>query len=137
MVPVSTASTFRRAARAGVISVPVAAVLLAQPAMAGTPITWQDPPPMPLLKALLIFGGIPLIVIFGITLLVMAPSLVRGDRQQRGVASWTEPQWFGGPGGQGSQGGMVTSGEQQARGELGSGQTEPESEQAGGASARW
>lgn len=120
--------------------VTAAPVLLAAPAQAATPITWPSPGDMSLLTALLVFGGIPLAVIAVITLLVMAPSLVRGDRQQRGVASWTEPQWFGGPresvpagrhavrevgpGGHGTEGGQGG-----AAGDRG--------DEPGGASARW
>ena len=88
---------------------------------------------MSLLKALLVFGGIPLALMAGITLLVLAPSLIRGDRQQRGVSSWTEPQWFGGPA-------DAVPAAPGARGEIeGTRETEPasETEPAGGASARW
>jgi len=88
---------------------------------------------MSLLKALLVFGGIPLALMAGITLLVLAPSLIRGDRQQRGVSSWTEPQWFGGPA-------DAVPAAPGARGEIeGTPETEPasETEPAGGASARW
>ncbi len=88
---------------------------------------------MSLLKALLVFGGIPLALMAGITLLVLAPSLIRGDRQQRGVSSWTEPQWFGGPA-------DAVPAAPGARGEIeGTHETEPasETEPAGGASARW
>lgn len=114
------------------MAVPVASVLLTPPALAATPVTWNDPPPMSVLTALLIFAGIPLALLLGITLLVLAPSLVRGDRQQRGVASWTEPQWFGGPGD------AVPTGRHASRGEIGAGESGAgESEHAGGASARW
>jgi hypothetical protein len=88
---------------------------------------------MSLLHALLVFAGIPLALMGGITLLVMAPSLVRGDRQQRGVSSWTEPQWFGGPA-------DAVPTRPGARGEIeGAREAEPahETESAGGASARW
>jgi hypothetical protein len=120
------------------VSVVLLAVLLAEPASAATPVTWQDPDPMSVLQALLIYGGIPLALVLLITTLVLAPSIIRGDRQQRGVASWTEPQWFGGPGE------AVTAGGHDHRPELGAGAagTEPaapagSSHQAGGASARW
>jgi hypothetical protein len=77
---------------------------------------------------LLMFAGIPLAIILGVSLLVLAPSLVRGDRQQRGVSSWTEPQWFGGPAD------AVHAGQQSTHG----GELEAEkAEQPGGASARW
>jgi hypothetical protein len=92
------------------------------------------------LEALLVFAGIPLGVMGLITLLVLAPSLVRGDRQQRGVSSWTEPEWFGGPGD------AVPAGRTAVRGEIGpdgtqgqhTGEGTPDRvEEPGGASARW
>jgi hypothetical protein len=132
-----TTPTFRRLLRAGAVTLPVSAtsaVLLAAPsAQAATPITWGDPQPMSVLQALLIFAGIPLGIILLVSLLVTAPSLVRGDRQQRGVSSWTEPQWFGGPRG------AVPAGRHASRGELGSGEVHEHgrSQQLGGASARW
>jgi hypothetical protein len=126
---VSTASTTRRVARVTVAAVPPGALLLAQPASAATPTSWGDPAPMSTLEALLIYGGIPLGLMAVITMLVMAPSIVRGDRQQRGVASWTEPQWFGGPGD------AVPADRRTAPAEVTTG--EDEREQAGGASARW
>lgn len=132
---VSTRPTFRRALRAGALAVPVAALLSASPASASPPESWGTPAPMSALTALLVFGGIPLLIIGVITLLVLAPSITRGDRQQRGVASWTEPQWFGGPGealtasdrsGREIEGGVpVRTGGAKAP------------EQSGGASARW
>jgi hypothetical protein len=125
---VTTASSIRRGQRTCVLVVPAVSVLTAAPAVAAPPATWGDPAPMSVLEALLIFAGIPLAIIAVITLLVLAPSLVRGDRQQRGVASWTEPQWFGGPAE------ALPAGRQPARGELGAGES---AERPGGASARW
>lgn len=105
-------------------------LLLGSPAMAGTPGTWPNPAPTSTAQVLLILVGGPLAIIFVITLLVLAPSLVRGDGQQRGV-SWTEPQWFGGPGD------AVPTGRQASRGEIGPGGEPVWEEQPGGASARW
>jgi hypothetical protein len=125
---VTTPATIRRTLRGSALALPVASVLLTPPALAATPTTWGDPPPMSVLHALLMFVGIPLAIILGVTLLVLAPSLVRGDRQQRGVSSWTEPQWFGGPAD------AVPAGERSTHG----GELEAEkAEQPGGASARW
>jgi hypothetical protein len=125
---VTTPATVRRALRVGALAVPAGSVLLAAPALAAPPVTWSDPPPMSTLQALLIFAGIPLALILVITLLVMAPSLIRGDRQQRGVSSWTEPQWFGGPRD------AVPAGRHTAHAEVGTGK---KAEEPGGASARW
>jgi len=113
------------------VALVVGSVLLCSPALAGTPNTWPNPRPLSGMDALLIFVGGPLAIIFVITLLVLAPSLVRGDRQQRGVASWTEPQWFGRPGD------AVPAGRHAPRAQIGSGGRPAEEEQPGGASARW
>jgi len=117
------------------VALAAGSLLLGPPALAGTPGTWASPSPMSVMQALLLFVGGPLAIIFVVTLLVLAPSLVRGDRQQRGV-SWTEPQWFGGPGD------AVPAGRQSSRGQIGSGEIGPRGEpvgeeQPGGASARW
>ncbi|MGH3356478.1 MAG: hypothetical protein ACRDOJ_11320 [Nocardioidaceae bacterium] len=123
----SRAHILRQVARGCAVAVPFAVTTVAQPALAATPVTWTDPAPMSLLTALLIFGGMPLALGLVISLLVVAPSLVRGDQTQHGVTSWTEPEWFGG------SGDAVPAGRHAARAELES----SESEQAGGASARW
>jgi hypothetical protein len=128
LFPVTTPATFRRMLRGSALAPPLASVLLSPPALAATPSTWGKPAPMSVLEALLIFAGIPLAIILGVTLLVLAPSLVRGDRQQRGVSSWTEPQWFGGPAD------AVPAGRHSVHGEIGPGER---AEQPGGASARW
>lgn len=113
--------------RVGAVAGPVAWVVLTPPAQAAPPTSWSDPRSMSVLEALLLFAGLPLAIIFGVTLLVLAPSLVRGDRQQRGVSSWTEPQWFGGPAD------AVSTGRSVAPAELDAG----EKAELGGASARW
>lgn len=138
----TTACTLRRFLRVGVVTAPLASVLLASPAVAATPVTWGDPDPMSVLEALLIFAGIPLAIIFGVTLLVLAPSLVRGDRQQRGVSSWTEPQWFGGhteavSAGRSAPHGEIGVGEHAERAEQAEDTEEPAGAESGGASARW
>lgn len=116
-------------------------MLFATPAVAAPPTSWPAPAPISVLNALLVFAGIPLAICAVITLLVMAPSLVRGDRQQRGVSSWTEPQWFGGPGNAvpagrtPARGELEAEGAQDARGDAGA--TPERAEEPGGASARW
>jgi len=112
------------------VALAVGSVLLGSPALAGTPGSWPNPAPTSTAHVLLILVGGPLAIIFVVTLLVLAPSLVRGDRQQRGVASWTEPQWFGGPGD------AVPAGRHTSRAEIGTGEEAGE-DQPGGASARW
>jgi hypothetical protein len=59
--------------------------------LADTPQNWPDPPPMSTLHALLLFGGVPLLVIIVITLLVMAPSLAKGPRYR------PDQEWDAGP----------------------------------------
>jgi hypothetical protein len=112
------------------VALGVGSVLMASPALAGTPASWPSPPATSIAQVMLILVAAPLAIIFVVTLLVLAPSLVRGDRQQRGVASWTEPQWFGGPGD------AVPAGHNASRAEIGAG-AEAGEEQPGGASARW
>lgn len=50
---------------------------------------------MSTLEGLLIFAGIPLLIIAAITVLVMAPSLAKGNQSR---SHWkAEPEWFGAP----------------------------------------
>jgi hypothetical protein len=68
----------------------------AGPAMAATPAggggTVEAMAP---LEVLGIYAGIPIGLFALITLLVMAPSLIRGAGQQQGVAWDGQPAWFG------------------------------------------
>lgn len=126
-------SPLRRAARAGAFAIAVAVPLgplATVPAAADTPAAWETPPPVPTLEALVVLVGIPALLFVVITLLAMAPSLIRGDRQQRGVASWTEPAWFGNQVKGEPERGEVTSSQPAAEVESSEGQS-------GGASARW
>jgi hypothetical protein len=103
--------------------------------LADTPATWQNPPPMSTLHALLLFVGVPAALFVGITLLVMAPSIVRGPRYRPGQHWYAEPEWFGAPREQvGSDGQPVAqiAGVDRAAPD---GAAEPEG--GGGASARW
>ena len=68
--------------------------LLAAPSNAEIPEGWSDPPQVDNLKALLLLGGVPLTLFVVITLLVMAPSLAKGDHS--GGESG-DGEWFGGP----------------------------------------
>jgi len=91
-------SQLRRIARAATASVAVATVvvspLIAMPAYADVPEGWSDPDPVDGLQALLVLGGIPLALFLVITLLVLAPSLARGERLGSAAPG---NEWFGGP----------------------------------------
>jgi hypothetical protein len=63
--------------------------------LADTPSTWPDPPPMSTLHALLLFGGVPLLVIIVISVLVMAPSMARGPRYRPDQDWDAGPEQFG------------------------------------------
>jgi hypothetical protein len=80
---------------------------------------WSDPDSVDPAHALLVLGGIPLLLFLLITLMVLLPALIRGER--RADAPGPEDQWFGGP--------------RKGTAEL----PAPDSEdsRAGGASARW
>ncbi len=65
--------------------------------LADTPSSWQEPEAMSMLHALLFFAGIPLLIVCVITLLVMAPSLVKGNRHKPSQDWDAPPEWFGGP----------------------------------------
>jgi hypothetical protein len=106
--------------RGGVIT--AAASALAAVVPMDVPIGWggdQDRD-VNMVHALLILGGIPLLLFLAITVAVYIPSLVRGERIAPGQAP-VENQWLGGP----------RTGTAELKG--------PESEDvdAGGASGRW
>ena len=95
-------------------------VLAGAPAGADVPEGWSDPAPVDWVQAVLLLVGVPLLLFVVITLLVVVPGIVKGERFTPGGHA-TEDQWFGGP--------------RQGTAEL----PAPDSEgsQAGGASARW
>ena len=84
------------------------------------PVGWSNPSDVNMVEALLLLGGIPLLLFISITLAVYAPSLARGERIAPGQPP-VENQWLGGP----------RTGTAELKG--------PESEdtEAGGASGRW
>jgi hypothetical protein len=63
--------------------------------LADTPYNWPEPAPMSTLQAILVFGGIPLVAILVISMLVVAPSLAKGPRNQPGRDWDAEPVQFG------------------------------------------
>ncbi len=92
--------------------------------------SWHDPHPMSPLHALLFFGGITLAIIVGITLLVMAPSLAKGPRYRPSQQWDAEPEWFGAPGGAGTD-------PEQRTIAAGQSATDKPHDEVGGASASW
>ena len=84
------------------------------------PVGWSQPDDVNMVHALLVLGGIPLLLLIVITVAVYVPSLVRGERIAPGQPP-VENQWLGGP----------RAGTAELKG--------PESEDAdaGGASGRW
>lgn len=107
--------------RTAVLTAPVAITLLAAaPAGAEVPEGWSDPDPVSSLHALLVLGGVPLLLFVLIALAVYIPALARGERVAPGAPA-LENQWLGGP--------------RKTTAEL-AGPDSEESE-AGGASARW
>jgi hypothetical protein len=92
--------------------------------LADAPWTWADQPSLSTLEAVLIFAGIPLLVIGIVSLLVMAPSLAKGPRY-RPTEDWNaESEWFGAPD-------AAAVGTRRELEEPGT------SSETGGASARW
>jgi hypothetical protein len=61
------------------------------------PTSWPNPAPMSMLHVLLLFVGVPLLIITVVTLLVITPSLIRGPRYRPGLSWWAKPEWFAGP----------------------------------------
>jgi hypothetical protein len=100
------------------------AVVLAAAGPAGAadsrvPEGWSDPDPVDPWNALLLLGVIPLMLFFVITVLVLLPGLIRGER--RSGPATHEDQWFGGP--------------RKGTAELPA--PDSENSRAGGASGRW
>lgn len=83
--------------RAAVLTAAVATPLVvAAPAGAEVPEGWSDPDPVSGMHALLVLGGLPLLLFLGIVLAVYLPAMARGERVAPGAAA-PDDQWFGGP----------------------------------------
>jgi len=52
-------------------------------------------------QTLLIFVGIPALIVATVSLLVFAPSIAKGPRYRPGLSWWAPPVWIGGPAGAG------------------------------------
>jgi hypothetical protein len=109
------------ARRTSVVVLATALVLaVAGPAGADVPEGWSDPDSVDPMHALLVLVGIPLLLFVVITVLVVLPGVIRGERFTPGGQA-TADQWFGGP--------------RTGTAELPAPDTEES--QAGGASGRW
>jgi hypothetical protein len=108
--------------RTSAVLVVLGLVALAGPAGADTPENWTGEPPTDVdgVEAVLILVGIPVLLFAVITLLVLLPSLIRGERFTVGGQA-TADQWFGGP--------VTGTAELPA--------PDDQDSKAGGASARW
>lgn len=60
------------------------------------PLGWDEPADVNMVHALLLLGGVPLLLFIGITIAVYVPSLVRGESLAPGAPT-VENQWLGGP----------------------------------------
>ncbi len=87
-------SQSRRAALV-VGSATVLVLAYAGPAAADIPVGWSDPPPVPVLRDLMVFIGIPLLITAVIVAAVYLPGVVRGESVAPAGAH-TDDQWFGG-----------------------------------------
>lgn len=67
----------------------------AGPASADIPVGWSDPPPVPVMRDLLVFIGIPIAITLVILACVYLPGVVRGESVAPAGAH-TDDQWFGG-----------------------------------------
>jgi len=136
----------RRAARLTALVPAVTVLLAAGPASAVPPEAWPDADPPSTLQVLLLLAGIPLLLFTAIAFLVYVPSMARGSRYTPGLAWRNENEWFGGPSGGvealDRSDASTSSGHERPAGALTSpnhdtGSAPDETDERGGASARW
>ena len=134
--PTTPEARTRRALRAATLgSLAAVPLLLASPAFALHRDAGDDPGPgMSAVATILVYIGIPAAVFAVIALLVLAPSIARGNRYRPHQLSWwAAPVWFGGPNDE--------HGEASQRALTGTSLKEltaySEARTEGGASARW
>lgn len=107
-------SRVRRAVRAAAV-VPALAVLAAgSPALAAQPEGWEPTDNGSALQAILVLGGIPVLLFVTIWLLAALPSIIKGQQYSSELA-FREPEWFGGPR-QGADAVAAPSGAHEGRG---------------------
>ena len=116
-----TSKLARRIRRTSAVLLAGALVVAAGgPAGADVPVNWSDPDPVDPWHAVLLFLGLPVLLFVVITLAVIVPGIVKGERFTPGGQA-TQDQWFGGP----AQGTAELPG------------PDTKDSAAGGASARW
>lgn len=136
----------KNAARAGlVLGIVASATLVASPASAEVHRDAGDEPGETIsrLKAVLLFGVVPIGLFLLIALLVALPSVVRGPRYRPGQGWQGNPEWYGAPGaeapavggGYGSPAVATKSSDAELTGTIVS--EESASGDGGGTSARW
>jgi hypothetical protein len=92
---VTSKSPAPRRAALVVCSATILVLAYAGPASADIPVGWSNPPPVPVLRDLLVFIGIPLVITLFIFAFVYLPSVRRGESVAPAGAR-TDDQWFGG-----------------------------------------
>jgi len=134
--PTTPEARTRRALRTATLgSLAAVPLLLASPAFALHRDAGDDPGPgMSAVATILVYIGIPAAIFCVIALLVLAPSIARGNRYRPHQLSWwAAPIWFGGP--------RDEHGEAADRALTGTSLKEltaySEAQTEGGASARW
>jgi len=89
-----TTQALRRTALV-VSSATILLLAYAGPAAADIPDGWSSPPPVSVLRFLLVFVGIPVLITLGILAAVYLPGVVRGESVAP-AGSRPDDQWFGG-----------------------------------------
>jgi hypothetical protein len=86
-----------RLARVGAVLGGLSVALVAFPAAASPPETWETPDHDPLLQTLAFLIGVPLLVIAVVWVAVYLPSMTRGRSSEPALAFQDRNEWFGGP----------------------------------------
>lgn len=96
MITLATSSAARLAARASVPFCALGLTLLAAPAHADAAKGWTTYEDINTLQALLLLGGVPILLFVLITLAVYLPALARGEDVSP-AGGEVEDHWLGGP----------------------------------------
>jgi hypothetical protein len=87
----------RRLGRVGAVLGGLSVALVAVPAVASPPETWEEPASEPLLQTLGFLIGVPLLVIVVVWIAVYLPSMMRSQSSEPALAFQDRNEWFGGP----------------------------------------